>query len=422
MFFEILFCSVWALQVCKEWHVGPAYITTLLVVGIVRCLRGDRKSLALIGLIYLALRGSSSNHVVLLGIVCIAVLEGGGSRALLAALYFVTGIAKLNSGWFDDDSCATLYASQFGRFPLAPWAAVLGEFGLSYAFWVGPTRGVMCMAFLFHVPLAIVKPPMSVYPFSMLVAPMIALDDHGDFPWIVTTVFPVVLAALPEIDALEYPPYFSWRLGVAWCVTAFSALVIRVPQATERKWRIAPLLLLMVGTLPYVGVRVHPAFAMFSNLRVEANSNHWIFTDSVLRRIDLGHGMMSDFVTVLDADLTSVTNLRVDLGAWITHPVGEFIISPPAKAWPPRHLPPPARPLEFKPFSVPYVELRRRVTQSDGAPFFVDYERAGHTHRIQCFQNGTIHGDLDLLVPLPTLTALIFRFRAFDLDRSPCRH
>lgn len=430
--FDVLWSSVWLLQVFKEWHVGPAYgITLLLVVGIVRCLQGDRRSLACIGLLYLALRGSSSNHVVLQGIVCIAVLEGGGARPLLAALYLVTGIAKCNSDWFSESSCATLYAATMMMpFSLAPWAALIGEFGLAYAFWTfGPQFWVVCLCCLFHVPLALPGPPMSVYPFSVLVAPMVALDDPDDFPWIIPTfvVFPVVLASLrEEEDALEYPPYFSWRIGVAWCVAAFSALLIRAyhhrPKLTPKRFRVAPLLVLIVGALPYVGVRVHPAFAMFSNLRVEANSNHWIFTDSVLRLIDLGRGTMSDVVTVLDADVPAVTNLRVDLGAWITHPVGtEFIISPPASAWPPRRLPPPKRPLIFTPFSVPYIELRKRLTQSD-APFYVDYERAGQAHRIQRFHNGTVQGDLNLLVPLPKLTALIFRFRSFDLDRSPCRH
>ena len=77
-----------------------------------------------------------------------------------------------------------------------------------------------------------------------------------------------------------------------WVVAAFGALAIAAlrcpstpasadPRAASP--RIYPaaitpaLLLVAIGAMPYAGIRTHPAFAMFSNLRVEGpRPNHWI--------------------------------------------------------------------------------------------------------------------------------------------------
>jgi hypothetical protein len=124
--------------------------------------------------------------------------------------------------------------------------------------------------------------------------------------------------AASQSDHFEYPPYFSWELGSLWVVLAFSGLslaALLAPAASEHvatvqgpvtgptdqrapygvrstrlphrvgnrmgaRRRLLTLLpavtLLAVGVAPYIGIRTHPALAMFSNLRIEGGaSNHW---------------------------------------------------------------------------------------------------------------------------------------------------
>mmetsp|Transcript_18079 Transcript_18079/g.56449 ORF Transcript_18079/g.56449 Transcript_18079/m.56449 type:complete len:176 (+) Transcript_18079:101-628(+) len=127
--FLALWLQCWSLQLLKEANIPgappPCAVALALAVAFSasavatkRRLAEARGALAVIGLWYAAARGSSSNHVLLQALCCVAVLETAfdASRLpavggqVLAAIYGVTALAKCNAGWVQpDESCAVLY-------------------------------------------------------------------------------------------------------------------------------------------------------------------------------------------------------------------------------------------------------------------------------------------------------------------------
>ena len=187
----------------------------------------------------------------------------------------------------------------------------------------------------FRVLLAAPRPPLSVYPFSALMAPLFALglSDGSDLDGAKASLgLALGSVALAEAHKLlvgaaaarvEYPPYVSWDLGLSWCALAFVLVardaVAAPPRRPARVHRtsLAAMLLLLASALPYVGLRTHPSFIMFSNLRIEGGrSNHWFLSTNVLRRIDLGGGAMADTVIVYKAS-PAIRDLEVDLGRYV---------------------------------------------------------------------------------------------------------
>lgn len=380
-----------------------------------------------------------------------------GARRLLGGLYLVTFVAKCNWDFFDrDTSCAMVYTVAGGAtigvemwpewvLRAAPTCALVGELCLGLGFWYFESANALVMmgvGAIFHIGLALPRPPLSVYPFSMLVAPLFALASGVDSVSLAPAVLIFAIAfhrvnAFQAIELYEYPPYGSWRVGVAWCTAAFAAVVMSVASSsralTSRRARGTPLatcLIFLIGSLPYLGIRAHPCFIMFSNLRLEANSNHWFFTDTLLDAIDIGAHRATDLVVIHNAS-PYILQMRVDLGAYAVdsgflqaHRLSpEFLISPP-----PGHFLPPQNISSQRPslqlnFAVVLHELRRRVSATD-QPLFVEYSRENAAVcRFERHANGSVSADPDnLLKLLPHFDAFLFRFRAFDLHKSPCRH
>ncbi|KAH8050771.1 hypothetical protein JL722_11106 [Aureococcus anophagefferens] len=321
-----LWAQVWVLQLLKERRLanasGEPYPLAAAASPSPSPTPGGRSGagggssaralLAVAGLWYLAARGSSSNHIALQAVVCVAVLEASsaattplcgalrrGRCEVLGALYLVTALAKCNDGWVDPyASCATLYT-------------VAGAAELRRA-----SRG---------------RGPSSALPYGA--------------------------------------PRASGARGAA-------------AGAPSRRSRCS------ASALPHVGLRTHPCFAMFSNLRVEGGaSNHWLFTAERLAALDLGGGAMADGVVVADAAAR-----RRDAGR--PRPLaragrrgrarperrGVRVLHRAAgAAWPPPGWPP--APAAFEPFGTPWVELRRRVSAAvaadPGLALRVAYERRG---------------------------------------------
>lgn len=413
--------------------------------------------LASCGLLYLGLRGSSSNHVVLQGIVCATILEastGGdfearstiGIRKVLGALYLVTCFAKCNSGFFHrETSCAMVYTvaggatagiSRWPDFVLAstPYMAVAGELWLGVAFWsFEPSLAVVVGGALIHVGLALPRPPLSVYPFSMLMAPLFALasaDKANLIPGFL--VFPIVYQVFRGGEFFEYPAYGSWQVGVAWCAAAFAAVVFAAFKkivSSPRNRRGAPIstfLVFFVGALPYLGVRTHPCFVMFSNLRLEYTSNHWFFGDRALRAVDLGAGRSSDIVQIRNAS-SFVLAMRVDLGQYISdadllrsHGLStEFVISPPRGHFAESHYRPQPN------FYVPFHELLRIIHSRPDEDIFVNYSSPQSASTLLYYDRKDAVVETNhprMTMPLSKADARIYRFRTLDLDKTPCRH
>jgi hypothetical protein len=281
-------------------HV-PLLWTAPLALAIIYAHARPSSSRALIGLaasglILLCMHGSQSNHVIVEMALTVAVLLTAPLRAasspdarmawsarltvctqlMMAVLYGSAALAKLNDAWFDPSTscCVQMAAAMLG--PLAPnlrpilfalpVSAVAFEVGFPLLLFVavscGPStrtadasprvpaahrailRGLMVGGSAFHAAIALPPPPLSVYPFSMLMAPFYILGlmpgDVGAAAGRIAAAPARVHAALAAaavaatsaavsrscfaVGRFEYPPYFAWEVGVLWCLAAFGAL------------------------------------------------------------------------------------------------------------------------------------------------------------------------------------------------------
>jgi hypothetical protein len=525
--------------------------------------------LALSALVVLGTHGSQSNHVLLeaavvMGVILTAPMPFGRTsattadderrewtarlaaslRAVMIVLYGVAAFAKFNDGWFDPQySCSVLMAAcalgdlmplSPALLRLMPLMALAFEvsmplviLGAELAELYGPyeserlarcvrtvRRVCVLLGSVFHIVIALPPPPVSVYPFSMLMAPIFVglvpaecaaaarAAEHA--PRRVKAASLALLAVLvaaachaaSQSDHFEYPPYFSWELGSLWVVLAFSGLslaALLAPAASEHvatvqgpvtgptdqrarygarstrlphrvgnrmgaRRRLLTLLpavtLLAVGVAPYIGIRTHPALAMFSNLRIEGGaSNHWLMgqgavlgaraaaknasSSSAAPAHDVllsGYGP-EVAIEIVETDLQALRDVQVNLAPLLPASTlatlrrlglaTEFYISPPAWGHPPTE--------PFRPFAIPLVEVRLRIARAaaQGLDFFVKYRRVGgdglpHRAATRVYRRRkgkrTAGSDAALDEPVPALRAVLHRYRTFDTSYAPCRH
>jgi hypothetical protein len=467
-------------------------------------------------------------------------------RGILVVLYSCTGFAKLNDDWHDPhvSCCVQMFVGSIaalvdvawvprGLLRLLPYAATSFELAfpvaLLYAMIMEQRRrrsrsrpvlrGLALLGAAFHVLIALPPPPISVYPFSMLMAPIyipaLLPDDVGMAMRLLAhaprTIRVVLAASLTAAiacalrlgrssDRFEYPPYtlFSWELGMLWVLTTFGALVVvgvlapatataaangaataidtkpavdgnqalRATAATtmERASQPSPrhathwhnlktaltllpaALILGISSTTYLGVRNYPSFAMFSNLRLEGGtSNHWIVAAP---RWTAPPGIYSNTlysrpphpysphhaIEIVETDFTTLRDLQVNLAPLLPpHVLGalrdanvsaEFYITPPRWNYAPTEN-------TFRPFSVPLLEVRRRLASAARpANLFVRYRwilpdgKAEARVRTYRRRGGarTASSDPQLDEPISSLRAMLHRYRTFDPSYSPCRH
>ena len=475
-------------------------------------------------------------------------------RLVLATLYTFTGFAKLNYDWHKPSvsCCVQMFVAALSGCGVSPTtiAKIMNAPYVQHAMPTGATAFellfpvVMLIAVtqerkstadtdgkkqardhvllrllaiggsLFHVLIALPPPPMSVYPFSMLMAPhyVIALVPESVTACVsfifnkwqdeariavgigVSTLFAHTYQVSKQNDThlFEYPSYGSWRVGVLWNVLAFGGICVvsrlggrddeeetaetadevdatstTPPPATaeessqESSKKTSPkitmfakiatpaLIIALVSLLPYFGLRTYPAFAMFSNLRVEGGaSNHFLLGGrGGAKPSDYLHSYGADVsIQIVETDLLALRNLQINLAPLVPRGVlralelsgivSEFHITPPA--W--RIDNPEAQKTgsRARPTSVPLVEVRRRVAgalfgSEKVSNFEVKYqwvlrgvaETGTHTFRVK---NGAVVGaptgrDAVLGVDVPKWRLLVHRFRTFDVQGdSVCRH
>eukprot|EP00927_Polykrikos_kofoidii_P041260 TRINITY_DN35187_c0_g1_i1.p1 TRINITY_DN35187_c0_g1~~TRINITY_DN35187_c0_g1_i1.p1 ORF type:complete len:568 (-),score=54.11 TRINITY_DN35187_c0_g1_i1:61-1716(-) len=460
-------------------------------------------------IVVLWVTGSQSNHVFMDMAVCFAVLltfsrdralwqarATHAVRAFLITLYYITALHKMNKDWSNPQySCCTLMLSGVlamaplrGLLPFvpihsAPFFATLTELVLPSFLLLGRChRFVTFLGVSFHMVICQMLSPMSVYPFSVLMLPLyafvlpgrVAVAFHHLRPaaWFLVPAYAVTtrlwtgfvvsggLSAGEEL--FEYPPYGLWAPGIVWCnfVTVFLIWAAMRPLTCDEltienslprpvsSWcgRLPALVVVFFGLTPYLGIRTYPALAMFSNLRTEGGKSNHLFL-----RDDFDFlGIQRDFVTVHDTNIRSIRIMQVDLAPLFSSGTKEtlaaagveqqFWITPPTKAWPY----PETR--EFRPYSMPFVELRRRIallSATTNATGFVRYTRTvirpnlvwphlrqllvGEADDRTWTADNLMYrleegGDSELEKPLPQWLDMVLRFRTFDTDYSPCRH
>jgi len=457
------------------------------------------------GLLVLSCTGSQSNHVILEMVVCVAILVTYSAnrkrwlaqathavRLFLVVLYWVTGLHKLNSDWDNNAlSCCNHMIGGLLALPplnfnfmldnlpigLFPYFTAVTELTLPILLLRSgkSLRYATVVAALFHLPIGMMLPPMSVYPFSLLMAPLyvfvIPSQASAVFGrvkgWVACLVVAVACqkwTALmaPELEAgtepFEYPAYGCWAAGIVWCIGVYSMLVFAAVSDKNAKevcsstptWRgrFVALFVLVFGLSPYLGIRNYPALAMFSNLRTEGGrSNHAFLGDD----FDL-IGWQRDYVTVHETNIRVLELAQVDLAPLYTRKTKktlnfiyaerQFWLTPPLEAWPNNY----TRPMSmWKPYSMPFLELRRRLAplRAAGSEGTVLYTRTlaraklrypGLWQRLgkenleadkvtpNITYDLSVGGDAELEEPLPWWLAVVARWRTFDVEYSPCRH
>mmetsp|Transcript_1036 Transcript_1036/g.1935 ORF Transcript_1036/g.1935 Transcript_1036/m.1935 type:complete len:607 (-) Transcript_1036:91-1911(-) len=501
----------------------PALLATACLMAMLMPHAGGATAYLMVAsLTVLWFTGAQSNHVFMDMAICIAVLMSfstnrakwltrtiSSMRAFLVALYSITALHKMNADWEDPKySCSSLMLA--GVFALAPLRPLLSFVPIELAPRYATVTEVMLpllvslgicdrltiiLGSVFHAVICQMLSPMSVYPFSMLMAPtyVFLIPDRAPAmfdrmkPWaaLIVATYAVVCRVWTPLmvgdfggsqeTLFEYPAYGCWAPGVVWCNFAYASLVVAAvwpsparpvalvsahPVAEPLKTPLAKVsdarrsgisllpafATLLFGLAPYFGVRNYPALAMFSNLRTEGGrSNHNFMQDD----LDV-LGWQRDFVTVHETNISSLWLAQVDLAPLFTPATraalatagvkAEFWITPPSQAWPYA----PTR--SFQPYSMPFLELRRRVAalrQGPGPVGFVRYTRTkaraqlampwlwawlGVRNRDADLIHANITysltrgGDTELEEPLPRWQASLARFRVFDVAYSPCRH
>eukprot|EP00928_Gymnodinium_smaydae_P048040 TRINITY_DN32090_c0_g1_i1.p1 TRINITY_DN32090_c0_g1~~TRINITY_DN32090_c0_g1_i1.p1 ORF type:complete len:566 (-),score=83.00 TRINITY_DN32090_c0_g1_i1:50-1747(-) len=490
----------------------PVLMASACFFGIVMPGRGwVTLYLSATSLIVLVCTGSQSNHVFMDMVVCASIIltfardrsrwraqAAHAIQLFLVTLYSVTALHKMNADWSEQAwSCCTLMLGGVLALPplrwtlpfvdtaLAPHSATLTELGLPLLLFFPSRRGrrlraATVLASLFHVFICQMVSPMSVYPFSMLMAPLYVFvipdeavqiyDVVKRWAWLLVLVFalccriwiPLMADDLPAgEEPFEYPPYGCWAPGVVWCLASFALLGVAAVFGRSAgcasnavvlptfRGRMLSLVVAVFGFCPYIGLRTHPALAMFSNLRTEGGRSNHLFLGDDFDFI----GWQRDYVTIHETNIRALLLAQVDLSPLFTpatkqalaavKSTGEFWLTPPLKAWPY----PATR--EFRPYSMPFLELRRRIaplraaaaagnvsgtvvyTRTVAAPrlalpkFWQLLGRAVPREDVvlaNLSYDLSVGGDPEIEAPLPWWLATVARFRTFDVNYSPCRH
>jgi hypothetical protein len=535
-FFTVTWSNIAILQCVKQYHSLKGHIFEapftldlflfyFLLISIVYSTLQPQRSSSLISLCFshllsLVHHGSQSNHVIMaIVIASAALLAYSTDRSIwqkrlactlyfvLVVLYLVSWTHKMNKNWFDREySCASLFASGFlsmwiplprdSSIPIspvadiiiqtAPYQALLIEIALPTTLIMWRTIGkrisarlfpvLMVTAALFHLVICLPLPPMSVYPFSMVMVPMyILLLPEENLEWttrlsdnfltVAGTVAVVgvavqraTVAVLAGEDMpLEYPAYGLWKPSIIWNIAVWTMILYSVfgskrkaQNKAETKaeskskadrlpstvvvmplpeliptWRgmFLAAFLFFIGMCPYIGIRNYPALAMFSNLRTEGTvPNHVLLPPIDLMRFQ------TDTVHIHSTSLKSLQNFQVNLAIYFSEHTkkfntaygvtNEFWITPPSWSAPDN------RETSFMPFSIPILEFRKHLSKHINEDFYVNFTRNSDTtsSMIQSHDLNSLSLHSNLITPVSWLARTFLRFRSFDPGYSPCRH
>jgi len=380
--------------------------------------------------------GSLSNHVVSSSALAALVLScyaGGQTQTAIvwftAILYWVTGIHKLNSGFFDPHySCASLYVS--GAFAWVPKSIL--SFPLVHAIFsklihIAPVMAALfenlipiplllslgwdtenqlvrrCTLFIgavFHALLALPPSPLSVYPFSaimvpiyvMLVPDMCGLETRvGDLilrNGIAQICLVGIIAAaaqwgprllFQEDDLFEYPNYGLWGVSVVWNCVFWVLIILSVivgpirgqpRRTTIRSSGCGWITILILISLAGFGLTPYIGLRNYPALAMFANlRTEGTKPNHWIGGIDLFQ-YQRDYVIVHETNIESIMKMQINLGELFPVKLKDtndmFGLSNEFYICPPKW--PFDRPsYKFRTFNVPFIELRRRLTSVNWA-------------------------------------------------------
>jgi hypothetical protein len=313
------------------------------------------------------------------------------ARWSLILLYFLSGFHKLNADFFDPVvSCASvLYHGLRAGLPVLPDLPAMGplgigltlilELGLPVLLLVPRTRRVgVAAGILFHVVMAAAGyPRFSATGLALLVLFLPSLHRPG--PAFRAAVVAALLAAsvlVPERrDAL-----FLWAtLGLCGVLLV---LCLAPDHDTSRdetavSWRpplpaiLGPVLILVAGMSPYLGLGTDRALSMYSNLRTEGGRSNHFLLPAGLQVVPY----QRDLVQVLRSNAAPLARLASDS------------------------------------MVIPWAELRARLTEAtaSSAGVSLTYLRGGRRYEI-----GSAAADSVLGLPVSRFQLKFMRFRAIE--------
>lgn len=502
-FFTVTWSNIAILQCVKQYHSLKGHIFEapftldlflfyFLSISIAYSTLQPQRSSALISLCFshllsLVHHGSQSNHVIMAIVIASAALLAHSTdrsmwqRRLACTLYFVLVVLylvswthKMNENWFDREySCASLFASGFlsmwiplpidASVPIspiadiviqtAPYQALLIEIALPTMLIMWRTMSkttsarlfpvLMVTAALFHLVICLPLPPMSVYPFSMVMVPMyILLLPEENLEWttrlsdnflsIAGTVGVVgvavqraVVAVLAGEDMpLEYPAYGLWKPSIIWNIAVWMMILYSVfgskrksntrAEATQTKLEsvveskaenkaetkgeisastvVLPLPVLiptgrgmsLAAFLFFIGMCPYIGIRNYPALAMFSNlrTEGTVPNHVLLPDIDLMR-FQTDTVHIHGTSLKSLRNFQVNLAIYFSEHTKKFNIAYGVtnEFWitPPSWTAPDNREAPFIPFSIPILEFRKHLSKHISEDFNVNFTRNSDT-------------------------------------------
>ena len=289
-------------------------------------------------------------------------------RLELIILYLFTVLHKLNFDFFDPEtSCAVSMhgdvAAVLPGIPTGPWThwptiigTILIETAIPLLFLMKATRSIgISIGIVFHLFLAL-HPHGGIYSFTnlLLTLYLLLLSDEA-IDWIILQItripivarvsFKIIMACgfcfavysqrsavlegrpFTDLNSIGFKAWLPIALGISACYLLAIAVKFQKSkneslQQTERVkihrplnpiLCLFPILVLINGSSPYLGLKTTTAFAMFSNLRTEGGkSNHFFLANYEV------FSYQTDLVRVLNANDPQFFQLitRGDLVPW----------------------------------------------------------------------------------------------------------
>ena len=362
----------------------------------------------------------------------LAVAAPGICGALLVA-YGWAAFHKLNTDFFSPASCAGALieggAALWGRVIHLPlpiilllaWMTIACELAIPVLLAMPRTRKWgLTLGVGFHLLLGTIGfADFSTFAFAAYVLFAAPVLDRITAPaarrrlalglWALHLLCALTPRALPESLASQVPwPVLvaaAWMATVGVFMLPLLRAVFAAPADTPPRLAtmqpvllLVPLLALLNGLTPYLGVRTVANFSMFSNLRVEGGTNHLL---PFVRHLRVS-GMVDDLVEVREArSPEGPASSLLSIGGRDAV-VRQF-------RWMPVE--------EGSGVRVPFTEVRRAVVEHRraGVPLTLSYVREG-----QRVDLADATADPVLAAPLPWWSRWLTAFRAVAGDVQPC--
>jgi hypothetical protein len=354
------------------------------------------------------------------------------ARVSLLILYFYVVLHKLNWDFLNPQiSCGPFLVDRIGSLglsllpdtPFFRQAAVYGtlavEAGIPLLLCFRKTNSLgVIIGFLFHFVITL-DYPLNFYSFSMMLYALYVLFLPRDFPVKLYAVFQnvlnrekrtlrlffqlilvsgIVIVAL--LTLIHYPSKLRVANMGAWYIWAFALFIVylvviwtqNLSPATFNRyfyiknpalWLILALLFLN-GLTPYVGLKTHLSFSMYSNLRTEGGVTNHLFMPVAFRIASF----QDDLVDIEDTNFKFPLFYRIDV---TDH----------------KHL-------------ITFFEFRLAVSETDVKDFYVKYNRNGKKYLLEV-KNG-ISSMPEVTRPYSWRYKKFLRFRPVDKGPCLCKH